>query len=89
MTLQIVGAVLCLIVAVVYYFVWPGWKKPERRRRTSHVRRFILRWFHSLTWILLAATCLLWSKIPALLSLVVYLIFLAAVVLDKSTVRRR
>jgi hypothetical protein len=71
---QVQAAIICLIVATVYLFMWPGRKNPNPQ--WSVWTRLVLRWFHSLTWILIAAACLLWSKIPAIAAFCVYLIFL-------------
>lgn len=43
-------AVLALIVAVIYSFIWPQ----KAAVMATGFRFFILRWGHTLTWILLA-----------------------------------
>jgi len=40
----------CLVFAVVWCVIWPRAKASS----LSGVRYFILRWFHALTWLLLA-----------------------------------
>ena len=80
--MRIMGIIICLIVASAYSFVWPGWKDPERVRHRPLWSKIILRWFHSLTWLLLAAACYLWSTLPAALAGGVYLVF----ILDRKSV---
>jgi hypothetical protein len=70
------GALICLVIAVVYVFLWPGRNDRERFRQLPLWRRIVLRWFHSLTWVLIAVACLYWSKLTAILAAVVYVIFL-------------
>ncbi|HEY6182175.1 MAG TPA: hypothetical protein VIW67_08015 [Terriglobales bacterium] len=70
------GALICLVVAMVYIFLWPGRNNRELFRQFPLWRRVVLRWFHSLTWVLIAISCLLWSKLTAILAAVVYVIFL-------------
>lgn len=48
-------------------------------------QKLILRWFHSLTWILVGAACLLWSKVLALVALVTYVVFTTASMRDRKT----
>jgi hypothetical protein len=72
---QLRAAVICFVIAVVYIFMWPGRKDPERVRQLPFWRRLVLRWFHSLTWLLIASACLFWSKVPAIAACIVYLIF--------------
>lgn len=68
------GALACLAIAAAYVVVWPGWK---RERAWSVGVRFVLRWFHAVTWVLMAAW--VWTARPGfgLAALVSYLIFLA------------
>ena len=82
---------LCLAVAVAYYFKWPK-PKPDRTGppRTALVH-YILRLFHSLVWLLLALACFLWAAGPstaanslALAGLIVYLIFLFTLIRDRA-----
>ena len=70
------AAIACLFIALVYVFIWPGRKSPEIMQRFSVWQRIVLRWFHSLTWILIAVACVMWSKIPAAVAFVVYVIFI-------------
>jgi hypothetical protein len=55
-------AVLTLVVAVVYLFVWPH----KNVTLTTGFRFFILRWGHMLTWLLLAINFLLRGFSPSL-----------------------
>jgi hypothetical protein len=75
---------LCLALAVLWAFVWPV----ERAVGASGLRLAMVRWGHSLVWLLLALMCFLrgsgnpaaagWGNIAGLASLAVYLAFLAA-----------
>jgi hypothetical protein len=44
------GVVISAVIAIAYYFVWPGWKDPQLVRQRSLSSKIILRWFHPLTW---------------------------------------
>jgi hypothetical protein len=77
---------ICLALTVVWTVIWPDGKAvPE-----DALRFFVLRWFHALTWLLLALSAFIavfnWfggvrtAKVVAFLSLPVYLIFLATFV---------
>ena len=48
----------CLAIAVAYYRIWPqpGPKRSLPRTQWQHI---VLRYFHSLVWVLLAAGCFL------------------------------
>ncbi len=79
-------AVPCLGVAILYYFLWPKPKTGQTRPTWVHL---VLRWFHSLVWLLLAAACVLWGsgsawgKPVALLAGLVYLVFMGVMVGEK------
>jgi hypothetical protein len=73
---QVRGALVCLVVAVVYIFLWPGRNDREHFHQLPLWRRIVLRWFHSLTWLLIAVACLLWSKLTAIIACIVYLVFM-------------
>ena len=45
-----IWAALALILSVVWVYVGPHTKMPD----TSGLRFFVVRWFHALTWLLLA-----------------------------------
>jgi hypothetical protein len=86
--MRILGIVICLVLAGAYYFVWPGWKDPGRVRHRPVWSNIVLRWFHSLTWVLLAAACFLRSTLPAALAGGVYLIFLVALASERRTAKK-
>ena len=86
--MRLLGIAICLIVATVYYFVWPGWKDPEQVRQRSLRSRIILRWFHALAWVLLAAACFLQTAFPAVLAGVVYLMFLVTLARERRSARQ-
>jgi len=72
----------CVLLTIVWIFVWPR----DRATHSAVIRYVILRWFHALTWLLLALAALIGgynvlggihlAKPIALLSLIVYLIFM-------------
>ncbi|SRR6266508_1226465 len=72
----------CLVLTIVWIFVWPR----DRANRSAIIQYIILRWFHALTWLLLALAAFIagynvlgginLAKPIALLSLIVYLIFM-------------
>jgi len=53
---------LALLVAVIYSFVWPR----KAVTTTTGFRYFVLRWDHTLTWILLAVSFVLCGVDPSL-----------------------
>ena len=83
---RIRAAVVCLAIAAVYLFVWPGRSNPERVALRPLWRRIVLRWFHSLFWVVAAVACVLWSKVAVVAALAVYLIFLIALMLERRSV---
>ncbi|GAB4493820.1 MAG: hypothetical protein OHK0031_16860 [Anaerolineales bacterium] len=70
---------LCYVISAVWIFVWPKPKAGEAAR--SFGTHFILRWFHTLAWVLLAVFFItsgrfaLISTLAGLLALAVYLVF--------------
>jgi len=83
---------LCLLVAAIYLVIRP--RQPAKDAAPRPIwRQVVLRWFHSLVWVLLAAACfvqaLQLSRAPgigsalALGALLAYLVFLAALVSDR------
>jgi hypothetical protein len=73
---------VCLILTIVWVVIWPSNKVfPD-----DVLRFFVLRWFHALTWLLLALAAFIaafkifggegTARVVAFLSLPVYLIFL-------------
>ncbi|MCX6039755.1 MAG: hypothetical protein NTV69_01255 [Caldilinea sp.] len=86
--------ILCLAVAIAYYFVWPS---PGLRRLTRRTLRaqIVLRYFHSLVWVLLAIGCFLGAagsgdlgRWVALLGIPTYAVFLVFVVRDRHQEER-
>ena len=84
-----IGAILCMAVAVAYYNFWP---RPPRTATTPRTRwqHFVLRWFHALTWLLLALASLALkfmgidpARVLGLLGLTTYLIFMAVFVRER------
>src|SRR6266487_2536539 len=81
----------CLALTVVWMFVWPR----DRATHSAVIRYFILRWFHALTWLLLALAAFIGgydvlgginlAKPIALLSLIVYLIFMITFTTSKPS----
>jgi hypothetical protein len=84
-----VWAIFCLGVAAVWVAFWPE----ERAAGAGPLRYFILRWFHALTWLLLAAAAFVAglnaeanaraTRTFAFVSLAVYLIFMATFLMSK------
>lgn len=86
----VIWAGICLVIAIIYLFIWP---RPQSGQVRPAWLNFILHWFHSLVWLLLATACLAWDRgIPslggplALAAMMVYIVFLIAMVFDR---RRR
>jgi hypothetical protein len=73
---------LCLLVAAIFVVVWPK----DRLADASALRLFVVRWFHALVWVFLAASCFLriqpalngLANQVALAALITYLIFMAS-----------
>ncbi len=79
----------CLGIAVVYYFIWPRPNPGDPKR--SAWRHFILRWGHSLVWVLLALACFVASPERAMISaalgigaLLLYVIFIFTIFRDRQ-----
>ena len=80
---------ISLAIGAAYLFVWP---KPEPRRVSLRTTRehVVLRYFHSIVWVLIAVGCFLGAagygdigRWFALLGIPVYIIFLVSVVRDR------
>jgi hypothetical protein len=79
-----VWGLISLALAAVWAYVWPA----ERALGAVGLRLLLVRWGHSLVWLLLALMCFLrgsrvaaiagWGNAAGLASLVAYLAFLAA-----------
>jgi hypothetical protein len=84
-----IWAVLCLALAVMYFSFWP---RPPRTATTPRTawQQLVLRWFHTLVWLLLALAALALkyvgvtvAQVLGLLGLVSYFIFMAVFVREK------
>lgn len=87
-----VWAAASLIIAVVYYFVWP---RPVNNINSRPMgRHIILRYFHSLVWVLMAGSFVLrlafsdqagetLGDVTAMLAFAIYMVFLVTATLDK------
>lgn len=79
----------CLVVATVYFFVWP--KVPGRDR--PPLAHLIVRYAHSIVWLLLAVACFgrffttVATTIFSLAALLTYLIFIGTVMLERRNQR--
>lgn len=78
---------IALAVAVLNYFFWP---KPLAGREREPWAHFILRWFHPLVWLLLAAAGLLFGlgkngpgNLLALMALGLYAVFMVTLIWDR------
>ena len=78
-------------VAVLYFFVWPR-QKPDAVEMRPPWRQFVLRWFHSLVWVVLAGAFFMWAEwLPgsgaaggvALVALALYLTFMVTFLIDR------
>jgi hypothetical protein len=88
--LPILG-IACLLLTIVWLFVWPR----DRAAHSALMPYIILRWFHALTWLLLAIAAFIagynilggihWAKAIALLSLIVYLIFIVTFITSRPS----
>jgi hypothetical protein len=79
---------LCLLVAIVFAFIWPS----NKATSATGVQFALIRWGHSLVWLLLATSCFVRglhasasgpANIIALLAGLIYVAFLASVVTAK------
>jgi hypothetical protein len=80
----------CLLMAALWSVVWPA----RRVTRGGAAGYVVLRWFHALTWLLLAMAAFAGSLDPpvstglvrflALLALMVYTVFVVALLRSKT-----
>jgi hypothetical protein len=80
---------ICLVLTIIWIIVWPR----DKAVPSDVLRFFILRWFHALTWLLLALAAFIaafnlfggvdTARVVAFLSLLTYLIFLATFVTSR------
>ena len=80
----------CLMIAVVYYQIWPM-PNPKRIQPRTTWQHVVLRYFHSLVWVLLAAGCFLGGfgygmvgLVLASLSVPTYIVFLVMLLQDRQ-----
>lgn len=81
---------LCLLLTILWIFVWPN----NRVAPADRLRYIVLRWFHALVWLILAVAAFIagfdlfggqsTAKPTALLSLIVYLIFMFTLLTSKG-----
>lgn len=84
-----IAGIICIAISVIYFFIWP-------KELVSNLPQFqfiILRWFHSLVWILLAISFFLrYIKFEykniivdglGYAALLVYVIFIVTFLLNK------
>jgi hypothetical protein len=86
----------CLVIAAVYFIVWP---KPRAAARRSPWRQAILRYSHGLVWLFLALSCFVRAgALPgglglanglALAALGCYALFMGAIAAERAGQRRR
>jgi hypothetical protein len=87
-----VWGLLCLVVAAVYLVIWPRSSRKAGAPPRPRWRQFVLRWSHSLVWLLLAASCFVQAGqfasgaaiggALALLAGLTYLLFMGTLVAD-------
>ena len=80
----------CLVIAVVYYQIWPM-PNPKRLEPRTTWQHMVLRYFHSLVWVLLAAGCFLGGfgysmvgLVLASLAIPTYIVFLVVLLQDRQ-----
>lgn len=80
----------CLAIAVAYYRLWPQ-PSPKRTQGRSQWQHLVLRYFHALVWVLLAAGCFLagsgYTNVGLALAaaaLPVYIVFLVMLIQDRN-----
>ena len=87
-----VWGLACLAVAAVYLVAWPRPPRKSSAPARPPWRQFVLRWFHSLVWLLLALACFVQASqfagggavggVLAVLAGLLYLVFMGALVAD-------
>ncbi len=82
----VVWSLLALVIAAIFVYVWPSDKVPGD---TTSIRYLILRWGHTLVWVLIASFILLrsvgastFANLLAALAGVTYLAFVATLVMN-------
>lgn len=79
--------VTCVLMALIWVFMWP-----KESAGTGGWRFMVLRWFHALTWALLAAAAFIatfnvlggttLAQLLALLALAVYVVFIGTMIVS-------
>jgi hypothetical protein len=87
-----VWGLLCLVVAAVYLVIWPRPSRKGGAPARPRWRQFVLRWFHSLVWLLLALSCFVRASqlagsaavgsALAVLAALMYIVYMGALVAD-------
>ncbi|MFD3166849.1 hypothetical protein [Herpetosiphon sp. NSE202] len=82
----VVWSLLALVIAAIFVYVWPSDKVPGD---TTSIRYLILRWGHTLVWLLIAGFILLRSvgavtlaNLLGTLAGLTYLAFIATLVMN-------
>ncbi len=86
-------SLVCFGIAVAYYFIWP---KPKAGQTRTPTQQVILRYAHSLVWVLLAVACLIWAVdsqsgfaiILALAALGTYVLFMTTFITSQKMSRK-
>jgi hypothetical protein len=80
---------ICIGIAVTYNFIWPRPNPGDPPRPPG--RHFVLRWGHSLVWVLLALACFIAGPETALVAgalgiaaLILYVVFIVTIFLDRQ-----
>lgn len=87
-----IWAAASLVIAIIYYFVWP---RPVNNINSRPMwRHMVLRYFHSLVWLTMAISFLIrltvtsrtgevLGDVTALLAFAIYLVFLVTATYDR------
>lgn len=85
---------ICLLLAAIYMIFYPHPKKEARPDSYRKWRYLILRWCHSIVWLLLGLACFMWggyipgrtvlANIPAFLSLLIYVTFMGTLAMERQ-----
>jgi hypothetical protein len=81
------------LLAIIYYLSWP---RAKAQGLTRGLRYFVLRWFHSLVWVLLGVALALYelppgaarsvAKVLAVAALAAYISFMVAAFAPRARV---
>lgn len=93
----VVWGFICLLIAALYMVFYPRPKRATQTGLSGRWRPFILRWFHSIVWLLLGLSCLMWGEyipgktvlanILALVALLIYMTFMVTLVRERRSQR--